>query len=264
MDLSADIALASRLADAAGAAIRPFFRAACAQETKADASPVTEADRAAEAAIRGLLAEHRPADGIIGEEYGREREDAERIWVLDPIDGTRAFIAGRPTFGTLIALLVEGRPVLGVIDQPIAGERWVGSPEGTSFNGTPVRTRACPDLARASLATTSPHLFDGPDEQGFLSVARAVSRGNLRQNLVYGGDCYNYGLVASGFLDLVIESGLQLYDYAALVPVVEGAGGRMTDWSGRSLDQKSDGRVIAVGDPALVEPVLGLLGSSRN
>lgn len=264
MDLSADIALAGQLADAAGAAIRPFFRAPCAQETKADASPVTEADRAAEAAIRRLLAEHRPQDGIIGEEYGREREGVERVWVLDPIDGTRAFIAGRPIFGTLIALLIGGRPVLGVIDQPIGGERWIGSPEGTSFNGSPVRTRSCAELAQASLATTSPHLFDGAEEQAYLGVARAVSRGSLRQNIIYGGDCYNYGLLASGFLDLVIESGLQLYDYAALVPVVEGAGGQMRDWDGMPLDQSSAGRVIAVGDPCLLDPVLAVLGSSRN
>jgi inositol-phosphate phosphatase / L-galactose 1-phosphate phosphatase / histidinol-phosphatase len=264
MTLDDDLVLARALADASGAAIRPFFRAPFVQETKADASPVTEADRAAEAAIRQLLAEHRPQDGIIGEEYGRERDEAERVWVLDPIDGTRAFIAGRPTFGTLIALMEQGRPVLGVVDQPIAGERWVGSHQGTSFNGMPVRTRGCRELAHASLATTSPHLFDGADEQSFLAAARAVSRGHLRQNIIYGGDCYNYGLLASGFLDLVIEAGLQLYDFAALVPVVEGAGGRMSDWSGAPLGGGSDGRVIAVGDPALLEPVLEALRSSRN
>jgi inositol-phosphate phosphatase / L-galactose 1-phosphate phosphatase / histidinol-phosphatase len=264
MDLAADIALAHALADAAGAAIRPFFRARYEQERKADNSPVTEADRAAEAAIRVLLDRERPGDGIIGEEYGAERERAERVWVLDPIDGTRAFIAGRPTFGTLIALLIEGRPVLGVIDQPIARERWLGSPQGTSFNGAPVRTRPCSALAAASLATTSPHLFDGAGEACFLSVARAVSQGNLRQNLIYGGDCYNYGLLASGFLDLVIEAGLQLYDWAALVPVVEGAGGRMRDWRGRPLAQGSNGRVIAAGDPALVDQVIGCMESSRN
>jgi inositol-phosphate phosphatase / L-galactose 1-phosphate phosphatase / histidinol-phosphatase len=264
MTFDDDIALAHALADASGAAIRRYFRAACAQETKADASPVTQADREAEAAIRALIERERPGDGIIGEEYGAVREGSERVWVLDPIDGTRAFIAGRPIFGTLIALLVGGRPVLGVIDQPIGRERWIGSSAGTSFNGRPVWTRMCPELARASLASTSPHLFDGEDAEAFLSVARAVSRGLLRQNIIYGGDCYNYGLVASGHLDLVIEAGLQLYDYAALVPVVEGAGGRMTDWQGRPLGQGSDGRVIAAGDPALVDQALALLGSLRN
>jgi inositol-phosphate phosphatase / L-galactose 1-phosphate phosphatase / histidinol-phosphatase len=264
MTFDDDIALAHALADASGAAIRPYFRAACAQETKADASPVTQADREAEAAIRALIERERPGDGIIGEEYGNVREGAERVWVLDPIDGTRAFIAGRPIFGTLIALLIRGKPVLGAIDQPIGRERWIGSATGTWFNGRPVRTRACPELAQASLASTSPHLFDGRDAEAFLSVARSVSRGSLRQNIIYGGDCYNYGLLASGHIDLVIEAGLQLYDYAALVPVVEGAGGRMTDWHGRPLTQSSDGRVIAAGDAALVDQVLALLGSLRN
>lgn len=260
----ADLALANRLADVSGAVIRPYFRAAFAQEQKADQSPVTQADREAEAAIRSLLNRERPSDGIIGEEYGVERGDAERVWVLDPIDGTRAFIAGRPSFGTLIALLEGGRPVLGVIDQPITGERWIGAPSGALFNGRPIRTRTCAALAQASLATTSPHLFDGADEAGFMNVARAVSGGGLRRNIIYGGDCYNYGLIASGHLDLVIEAGLQLYDWAALVPIVEGAGGRMADWSGEPLRQGSDGRVIAVGDPTLFDQVAARLDSSRN
>lgn len=259
MDLSADIEFAHALADAAGTAIRPYFRAACSVEQKADASPVTQADRAAEAAMRALIARERPHDGIIGEEYGEDRIDAGRVWVLDPIDGTRAFIAGRPIFGTLIALLVDGKPLLGVIDQPIGRERWVGTSEGTTFNGAPVSTRVCAALSQASLASTSPHLFDGGDADRFTAVCAAVSGGTLRRNIIYGGDCYNYGLLASGFLDLVVESGLQLYDYAALVPVVAGAGGRMTDWAGAPLAQGSDGRVIAVGDPALIDQVLPLL-----
>jgi inositol-phosphate phosphatase / L-galactose 1-phosphate phosphatase / histidinol-phosphatase len=262
MTLDDDIALAHALADASGAAIRPWFRAPCVQEQKADASPVTQADRDAEAAIRALLERERPGDGIIGEEYGTVREGADRVWVLDPIDGTRAFIAGRPIFGTLIALLEQGRPVLGVIDQAVTRERWIGAGGQTRLNGEPVRTRPCPKLADASLGTTSPHLFDGADADAFLSVARAVSRGSLRQNIIYGGDCYNYGLVASGFLDVVIECGLQLYDYAALVPVVEGAGGRMSDWQGRPLGMGSDGRVIAAGDPGLVEQLVPMLGAA--
>jgi histidinol phosphatase-like enzyme (inositol monophosphatase family) len=260
-----DIALAHALADASGAAIRPYFRARFEQELKSDSSPVTQADREAEAAIRGLLGNHRPDDGIIGEEYGSEHEDAERVWVVDPIDGTRAFIAGRPTFGTLIALLVGGKPVLGIIDQPISGERWIGAAgRPTELNGQAVRTRPCNALAGASLATTSPHLFDGADEDSFMAVARQVSGGGLRRGLIYGGDCYNYGLLAGGHLDLVVEAGLQLYDYAALIPVVEGAGGRMTDWTGKALNQTSDGHVIAVGDATLLDSVLPLLHSSRN
>jgi len=257
-----DIVLAHALADASGAAIRPYFRAPFAQEQKADNSPVTQADREAEAAIRALLERERPGDGIIGEEYGADRPDSERVWVLDPIDGTRAFIAGRPIFGTLIALLVRGEPVLGVIDQPIGRERWIGTPKGTLFNDVPVRTRTCTAIGSASLATTSPHLFDGGDAESFDRIARAVSRGSLRQNIIYGGDCYNYGLLASGFLDIVIEAGLQLYDYAALVPVVKGAGGVMIDWAGQPLGCGSDGRVIALGDPSLTDAVLTLLAES--
>lgn len=245
------IVLAERLADAAGAAIRPFFRQKLEIETKGDLSPVTAADRASEAAMRAILEAERPDDGIIGEEYGRVREDARYVWVLDPIDGTRAFIAGRPLFGTLIALLDDGRPVLGIIDQPIIGDRWVGAEaRPTLFNGEPARTRSCASLAEARVGTTSPQAFPAADFPVFERL-RVDARDTL-----YGGDCHNYGLVASGHLDLVIESGLQLYDFAALVPVVEGAGGRMTDWQGRPLGRESGGQVIAAGDVSLVEDVL--------
>ncbi|ABQ68793.1 histidinol-phosphatase [Rhizorhabdus wittichii] len=249
-----DIILANRLAEAAGEAIRPFFRARFDLETKADASPVTEADRAAEAAMRAIIAVERPTDGIIGEEYGREREDAERVWVLDPIDGTRAFIAGRPLFGTLIALVEDRQPVLGVIDQPIARDRWVGaSGQLTMFNGVPVRSRACARLADAHLGSTSPALFAASDYDRFARVSAAAG------DVLWGGDCHNYGLTASGHLDAVIESGLKLHDFAALVPVIEGAGGRMTDWQGRPLDANSAGDVIAVGDDRLIEQIVALL-----
>lgn len=250
-----DIDLAGRLADAAGAAIRPFFRARFDIERKADASPVTQADRAAEAAMRAILEAERPGDGIIGEEYGIVREGAERTWVLDPIDGTRSFIAGRAIFGTLIALMEAGRPVLGVIDQPIQGERWIGAKyRPTTLNGAPVTARRCAALAEAQLATTGPSYFSADDLACFEAV-RAGVRG-----AIWGGDCYNYALLASGHVDLVIESGLKLYDFAALVPVVEGAGGRMCDWHGARLDAGSDGHVVAAGDPALIEAVLDRLG----
>lgn len=259
-----DLALANRLADAAGDAIRPFFRARYDLEYKADQSPVTEADRAAEAAIRAILEKERPDDGIIGEEYGTVREDAERVWILDPIDGTRSFVAGRPIFGTLIALTQASWPTIGIIDQPIGRERWAGmAGQPTTFNGKPVSTRACPQLRGAGIATTSPHLFDEEDVPHFLSLVAAVSGGSPRQGPVYGGDCYNYGLLASGFLDIVVESGLKSYDFAALVPVVEGAGGRMCDWSGNPLTSDSDGRVIAAGDPARIDDILEALAAGH-
>jgi histidinol phosphatase-like enzyme (inositol monophosphatase family) len=249
-----DIALAHRLADAAGTAIRPFFRRPFHIEWKSDASPVTEVDRAAEAAIRALLAAERPADGVVGEEYGADRPEAARVWVIDPIDGTRAFLAGRPLFGTLIALLEEGRPVLGAVDQPIAGDRWLGGAgHPTTLNGAPAAVRPCAALAHAHLATTGPDYFGTADGEAFERL-----RGRCRETL-WGGDCHNYGLLASGHLDLVVEAGLKLHDFAALVPVVESAGGRMTDWAGEPLHAGSDGRVIAAGDPALVAAAVAAL-----
>ncbi len=256
----ADIDLAIRLADVAGAAIRPYFRAEHGVELKADHSPVTLADREAEAAMRRILDAERSGDGIVGEEYGVKDGVTGRQWVLDPIDGTRSFTAGRAIFGTLIALVEDGWPVLGIIDQPVQRERWLGAAgRQTTLNGREIRTRPCAELQGATIATTSPHLFGEEEAQGFLALVAAVSGGHARQGPVYGGDCYNYGLVAAGQLDLVCEAGLQLYDFAALVPVVEGAGGRMCDWHGDPLNAGSDGQVLAIGDPARTDDVLEAL-----
>jgi inositol-phosphate phosphatase / L-galactose 1-phosphate phosphatase / histidinol-phosphatase len=257
----ADLQLANRLADAAGAAIRQFFRNAYTLEDKADSSPVTEADRAAEAAMRRIIEAEYPRDGIIGEEYGEKPGSTGRVWVLDPIDGTTSFIAGRPIFGTLISLMVEGWPVLGVIDQPVAKERWVGATgKPTTLNNAPARTRQCAVLGQALLATTSPHLFGDDQAVSFLALASKVAR----RRLIYGGDCYNYGLIASGHVDLVVESGLKIHDFAALIPIVEGAGGMMCDWSGDPLNADSAGDVIALGDPARLEDVLEAMTLQDN
>lgn len=250
----ADIDLAQRLADAAGAAIRPYFRGQFGLESKDDASPVTLADKAAEAAMRRLIIAERPMDAIIGEEEAARDGTSGRTWVLDPIDGTRSFIVGRPIFGTLIALLEDGWPVLGIIDQPIIAERWLGvTGRTTLFNGQPAQARTCRELSNALLATTSPALFTDDQLHAFEHVDAAVL------STVLGGDCYNYGLVASGHLDLVIEAGLKLHDFAALVPVVEGAGGRMCDWQGDPLHAGSNGEVIAAGDPARIEELVEAL-----
>jgi inositol-phosphate phosphatase / L-galactose 1-phosphate phosphatase / histidinol-phosphatase len=253
MSRADDIALAHRLADAAGAAIRPHFRAGAAVESKSDASPVTIADRNAEAAMRAMVAAERPDDGIIGEEFGTVHGRNHRIWVFDPIDGTRSFISGRPLFATLIALLEDGVPVLGVIDQCISGERWTGADGAAWLNDRRIHTRACTDLGRAHLATTAPHLFDAAGCDAFQRVRAAAG------DTIYGGDCYNYALLATGCLDVVVEAGLKIYDWAALVPVVTGAGGAMCDWDGAPLRLGSDGRVIAAGDAALVDQVRGRL-----
>jgi len=259
MSLHDDLLLAQRLADAAGDAIRPFFRARYETDFKSDDSPVTQADRAAEAAMRAILEKERPADGIIGEEYGATREQAERVWVLDPIDGTRSFIAGRPIFGTLIGLTQASWPVLGIIDQPITKERWAGlTGQETTLNGRPVRTRRCRQLADAIVASTGPQYFPGCTGEHFSMLARDC------RDTVWGGDCYNYALLASGHVDLVIEAGLKLHDLAALVPVVEGAGGRMCDWNGDPLTHDSDGNVVALGDPARLDDVLEALHAGHE
>ena len=252
----ADILLANRLADAAGQAIKPFFRAAFSHEAKDDSSPVTEADRAAESAIRRILDAEAPRDTIIGEEFGEKTGSSGRSWIIDPIDGTVSFMAGRPIFGTLIALLEDGWPVLGVIDQCIAGERWVGAAgHPTTLNGAPVTTRACTSLGNATLATSGPQYFSDHDGAHFMALAAKTAH----KRMLFGGDCYNYALLASGHIDIVAESGLKLHDFAALVPVITGAGGMMSDWAGDPLHGASEGHVIAVGDPARLDDVLEAL-----
>jgi myo-inositol-1(or 4)-monophosphatase len=252
------VAAAEAAADAAGAVIRPLFRSALLVEAKGDATPVTAADRDAEHAIRALLRARFPDHGVVGEEHGAERAEAEHVWVIDPIDGTRAFVTGRPLFGCLIALLHRGRPVLGVIDQPATGERWIGvAGRPTVFRsplGGSAGCRACPRLDQAEFSCTAPDIFAAGDRPRFERLRAAARR------VTWGGDCYAYGLLALGLVDVVAESTLKLWDWAALVPVVEGAGGRVTDWEGRPLTPASDGRVLAVGDPALLPEAVRLLG----
>ena len=252
----ADILLANKLADAAGDAIRPFFRSGFTHEAKPDASPVTEADRAAEAAIRRILDAECPRDGIIGEEYGEKAGTSGRTWIIDPIDGTVSFMAGRPIFGSLIALLEENWPVLGVIDQCINQERWVGATGyPTTLNGVAVKSRSCRSLSDATLATSGPQYFSQHDGDHFMALAAKTAH----KRMLFGGDCYNYALLASGHIDIVVEAGLKLHDFAALVPVIMGSGGIMSDWSGDPLHADSNGHVIAVGDPARLEDVLEAL-----
>lgn len=248
------VALAGELADAAGEAVRPAFRTALAVDDKPDASPVTAADRAAEAAMRQLIEARFPEHGIIGEEFGAVRENAEFVWVLDPIDGTKSFISGVPLFGTLIALVHGGRPILGIIDQPISRERWLGvAGRPTTLNGVPVHCRSCRGLAAATLFATTPDMFLGPDVAAFARVAAAAKL------VRYGADCYAYGLVAAGFVDLVVEASLKPYDFCPMVAIVEGAGGVASDWQGRALDLASDGRVVVAGDRRTLGATLALL-----
>ncbi|HYP36846.1 MAG TPA: histidinol-phosphatase [Stellaceae bacterium] len=249
------LAFALSLADAAGDVIRPYFRKPLAIRDKADLTPVTAADRVAEETMRALIEERFPEHGILGEEFGRVREDAEFVWSLDPIDGTKSFISGVPLFGTLIALTRGGRSILGVIDQPILRERWVGAVgRPTTLNGAAIRCRACPVLAAATLFATTPDMFKGEDAASFARVSDKVKLTR------FGADCYAYGLVATGFVDLVLEASLEPYDFCAMVPIVEGAGGVATDWRGANLDLASDGRILVAGDRRAHEAALALLG----
>lgn len=253
-DLGPYLDLAVALADAAGAIARRYFRTPVAVDDKPDSSPVTIADREAEARMREMIAAAFPDHGILGEEWGPERTEAEHVWVLDPIDGTKSFITGRPLFGTLIALARAGRPILGVIDCSALSERWIGAVgRPTTHQGGPVWVRQCPQLVLATLMCTSPHMFAPTDFQAFERVRQAVKLP------LYGSDCYAYGLVASGFADLVIEGGLKPYDYAAIVPVIEGAGGKVSDWQGRPATIASDGRILAAGDARAHAAALKLL-----
>ncbi len=242
------VSLAERLATAAGEVALDHFRNPLEVERKADESPVTIADREAETAMRALIAEAYPGHGVIGEEFGPERAGADYVWVLDPIDGTKRYISGHVQFGTLVALLSGGAPVLGLIDMPAMGERWIGAAGRPTThrdrNGTrEAQVRPCAELAEATLFSTTPHMFPGADFAAFERVRTRVKQP------MYGGECYAYGLLASGFVDLVIEATMGAYDFLPLVRVVTEAGGVITDWQGRALGLESDGRVIAAGDP---------------
>lgn len=246
------LALANDLADAGGEIARTHFRQPFEIISKADESPVTVADRGIEERIRALIEKARPEDGIYGEEFGIKESRNGLTWVIDPIDGTKSFVIGRPTFGTLIALCKDNVPVLGIIDQPISRERWVGADGKTTFNGTTVKTRLCPDLKSACVASTTPAMFSktGPVYENIEPKVKMMA---------WGGDCYMYGLLASGYMDACIEASLSPYDFCALVPVIEGAGGKITDWDGKPLTIKSDGRVLATGETAIHTAILSLL-----
>lgn len=252
---------AHRLADAAGEIILPHFRAAPEVTDKGAPKgrpfdPVTEADRRAEAAIRALIRARYPRDAILGEEHGEEAGTSGRTWIIDPIDGTRAFITGQPLWGTLIALYEGGRPLLGVIDQPYLGERFVGWPGGAEFlvRGArrPLRVRSCARLADAVVSTTHPWgYFDAGERARYERFARAARMSR------FGGDCYAYGLIAGGFIDAVAEATLAPWDVAALVPVVEGAGGVITTWEGGPPHE--GGRILAAGDRRVHAEAMAIL-----
>ncbi len=207
--------------------------------------------------MRAVLSERFPLHGILGEEFGLERPESPYRWVLDPIDGTRAFITGRPTFGILVALLQGDEPIIGIIDQPVTGERWIGAKgRPTTFRGPlggQIGCRPCGRLADAELSCTSPEMLSDTDTPRWRSLASHVRRN------YWGGDCYAYGLMSLGQIDIIAESDMKIWDWAPLSAVIEGAGGRVTDWSGAPLRADGDGRVLAVGDPALLPLAIAAL-----
>lgn len=254
---------AHRLADRAGEVIRPYFRQRIAIDDKGSVGgkpmfdPVTAADRGAEEAIRAILDAERPQDAILGEEFGHKPGTSGLTWVLDPVDGTRAFITGRHMWGTLIALEDNGKRRLGIIDQPVTRERFIGfdgkaeliTPEGREI----LRTRPCATLAEAVVSTTHPWAFFEAKER---AAFRAVCAGAKLS--YFGGDCYAYGLLAMGFIDVIVESMLKPWDVAALIPVVENAGGVFTDWQGGPVSPDG-GSIVAAGDARLHAEVLKIL-----
>jgi len=265
-------AFVERLAQVSGDIILPFFRSAMGAEDKSRGGvfdPVTEADRGAEAAMRRLISQTFPAHGVIGEEYGQDRPDAEYVWVLDPIDGTKSFISGLPTWGTLIGLMHRGAPVYGMMAQPFTRERYFGDgkrarvrflapsrgeapPSEWATRG--LRTRACASLAEATVMTTSPLLIrDDSDRAAYRGVEQAA------RLVRYGGDCYSYCALAGGFIDLVIETNLKPHDVVALIPIVNGAGGIITTWDGE--DAAKGGRIIAAGDRQVYEAARSMLSA---
>jgi myo-inositol-1(or 4)-monophosphatase len=210
------------------------------------------ADKAAERAMRELIQDRYPAHGILGEEEGAVAGSSELTWVLDPIDGTRAFITGLPLWGTLIALNDGERPVLGVMNQPFTGERYIGTSDGAWCDGVKLQTRSCQGLSSATLMCTTPDMFDSSERRdAFQSVASQA------QLVRFGGDCYAYCMLASGFVDVIIEASLQPYDLQALIPIIEGAGGVITSWDGSTA--QNGGTVVACGDPALHAQLVELL-----
>lgn len=259
------LGFAHRLADAAGRVILPLFRSGLVAEDKrgrpADIDPVTEGDRAAERAVRALVEAEHPTHGLLGEEFGRREGTSGLEWVVDPIDGTRGFLAGFPTWGTLIGLREAGHARLGVIDQPFTGERWYGDGRTawlrTRTEVRPIRARPCASLADAVFSATSPETFRDPFERAVLAAFQARTR--LRR---YGGDCYAYALVATGAVDVVAESRLQPYDWVALLPVLRGAGATVSAWDGGPPGH--DGTLLAAGDARVHAEALALIAAARG
>jgi inositol-phosphate phosphatase / L-galactose 1-phosphate phosphatase / histidinol-phosphatase len=247
---------AELMAMAAGENIRKGMQQSFHTEFKGDGSPVTDVDKSTEDCIREIITERYPDHGIRGEEREAVAPDAEFVWLIDPIDGTLPFLAGIPVFGTLIALVHEDIPIIGIIDMPMTGERWVGR-DGleTLRNGSPVRTRQCDDLSTALLSTSNPDYYLGEDSKALDKMRDAT------KITVYGGSCMAYAQIATGRIDVGMDVQFDIHDYLPFLPIIQGAGGIITNWQGDRLSAKASDKILAAGDIRSHEQALVILGS---
>jgi len=248
------IKLANKCADASGKIIKKYFRKKIKINLKKDNTPFTKADIEAEKIIRELILKQEPNCGFVGEETGTVNMNREYCWVVDPLDGTKSFITGKPTFGTLIGLLKNNKPVLGILNQPILNERWVGiAGVETKYNNKKVRVRKCKSIKGAKMYATSPMMFQGRNKKIYKNVRAKIGE------CLFGADCYSHGLMSLGFVDVILEANLKPWDYIASASIISGAGGKITDWNDNDLNLQSDGRILATGDSNIHKQIIKII-----
>ncbi|PPR43490.1 MAG: Fructose-1,6-bisphosphatase/inositol-1-monophosphatase [Alphaproteobacteria bacterium MarineAlpha6_Bin2] len=248
------IKLANKCADASGKIIKKYFRKKIKINLKKDNTPFTKADIEAEKIIRELILKQEPNCGFVGEETGSINMNREYCWVVDPLDGTKSFITGKPSFGTLIGLLKNNKPVLGILNQPILNERWVGiAGVETKYNNKKVRVRKCKSIKGAKMYATSPMMFQGRNKKIYKNVRAKIGE------CLFGADCYSHGLMSLGFVDVILEANLKPWDYIASASIISGAGGKITDWNDNDLNLQSDGRILATGDSNIHKQIIKII-----
>ena len=248
------IKLANKCADASGKIIKKYFRKKIKINLKKDNTPFTKADIEAEKIIRELILKQEPNCGFVGEETGTINMNREYCWVVDPLDGTKSFITGKPTFGTLIGLLKNNKPVLGILNQPILNERWVGiAGVETKYNNKKVRVRKCKSIKGAKMYATSPMMFQERNKKIYKNVRAKIGE------CLFGADCYSHGLMSLGFVDVILEANLKPWDYIASASIISGAGGKITDWNDNDLNLQSDGRILATGDSNIHKQIIKII-----
>jgi inositol-phosphate phosphatase/L-galactose 1-phosphate phosphatase/histidinol-phosphatase len=256
-DINTIIQFAHHLADVASDITKKYYRLPNGEVAKLDNSPVTLADQQIELSWRQLIKKNFPSHGIIGEEYDDYQANADNIWIIDPIDGTSSFISGKPIFGNLIAFVKSGSPIFGMINQPITNERWFAS-DVAYFNQQKITTRNCLNIADATLCSTSPYFFFDNDRLVLDKLTKCTKYQRIG-GITYGGDCYNYACLAMGFIDIVIEPGLKICDFAAIIPIITAAGGVVSDWQGNPLKLQANAKLLACANKQLHQQVLSII-----